>query len=272
MGSMQQGNDGKIQKMQFSAHCCFAYDHGIEDRRCLEILTKFLRSKSQGLAFYGHGKLLDSLIQFDPKLKSCIKFIIRDELTPGPALAGISAVSVENLPTSVQTVFLCETLTYPRMRMKRKLKNKKIELISPDNLVELDYKAIPLRAWIPCTENIYDETFEFPDISFLPGQDMLLIDCPSRNLSLMPNGLAYVHNALKKSGIQSQTVDLDIIIYHRYHLHRLLDTPGKIFTPGGKEMPDDPWMAEKMGLWDDPDVIDFFREEIREIVAKLISS
>ena len=57
---------------------------------------------------------------------------------------------------------------------------------------------------------------------------MLLVDCPARNLALMPNGLGYVHNALKKAGINFETFDLDIVTYHRYHIRRLFDEGGKI--------------------------------------------
>ena len=47
-------------------------------------------------------------------------------------------------------------------------------------------------------------------IEFRKNLDMLLLDCPARNLSMMPNGLGYVHNALKKTNINYQTFDLDM--------------------------------------------------------------
>ena len=60
----------------------------------------------------------------------------------------------------------------------------------------------------------------------------MLIDSPSRNLSLMPNGLGYVYNALKKEKLKFDILDLDIITYHRFHSKRIYDERGIIEFEG----------------------------------------
>src|SRR5262249_31691417 len=98
------------------------------------------------------------------------------------------------------------------------------------------------------------------------------IDCPARNLGLMPNGLGYVHNALKHVDVRWQTVDIDIILYHRFHTRRLFDEGGVVRLPGGRELPTDPWQAEHYDLWLDPEVIGHFECDIAEIVNKLAAA
>ena len=40
---------------------------------------------------------------------------------------------------------------------------------------------------------------------------------------MMPNGLGYVHNAVKKTGIRHVVYDVDIVGYHRYHMDRIFN-------------------------------------------------
>ena len=101
---------------------------------------------------------------------------------------------------------------------------------------------------------------------------MLLVDCPARNLALMPNGLGYVHNALKKAGINFETFDLDIVTYHRYHIRRLFDEGGKIVMPSGREMPTDPWQAENYDLWDNPEVLAYLSPIVEEAAAAIVKA
>ncbi len=260
----------KATQMRFSVNCCFAYDNGPEDKKCLEILGNYLSSKGDHMVFYRGGKFFNYLLNHAPHLKSLVRFVIEDDPSLfGSKSCGIPIISPDELPKQIKTVFLCETLTYPRVQMQKKLRPD-VEVVTPEILKDLNWHAIPERAWIPADETIYP--MDVPEIKFLPNQDLILIDCPSRNLSLMPNGLGYVHNALKKEGIKFQTLDLDIIMYHRFHIHRLFDTHGKVLTPGGKELPDDPWMAESMDVWDDPDALKYFQSEIDETVRALVKA
>ena len=87
-----------------------------------------------------------------------------------------------------------------------------------------------------------------------------------RNMALMPNGLAYVYNALKTAGVSFQMLDLDIILYHRFHMHRLLDGPET-------DAPDeDPWLAQNSIIWKEPATLEHFREDLDEAVEKIVAA
>ncbi|MBT7591148.1 MAG: radical SAM protein [Candidatus Scalindua sp.] len=260
-------NKIKATKVRFSANCCLAYDNGAEDRRCLQLVGDYLMSKDSGLAFYGYNKLCTYFFEHVPELRNHVNFIIEDDTSKhGIDTNGIKVISLNELPQDINTVFLCETLTIKLMQMRKNI-SKDLLSVTLDILKDFDWQVIPLRAWIPDYDTIYP--IDIPDFRFLPDQDLILIDCPSRNMSLMPNGLAYVHNALKKIGIEYQTVDLDIVLYHRYHTYRLFDTNGEIFTSDGHRMLDDPWMVEHYEEWQNPEFIEFFRPEIDEIIREL---
>ncbi len=263
----------KATKVRFSANCCFVYDHGIEDIRCLKLMGEYLISKGPGLAFYGCSKLCVYIFEHVPELKHHVSAIIEDDSSKhGSDVNGVQVMPLSKLPNDTKTVFLCETLTLHLMRMRRNLdmEGKDIVLLSPDILTDIDWRAIPLWAWIPDYDSIYP--IDIPEFEFLPNQDLILIDCPSRNMALMPNGLGYVHNALKKTGIEFQTVDLDLLLYHRYHTHRLFDTNGIIYTSDGHRMLDDPWLVEHYEEWQKPEFIEYFRPEIDEIINGLVNA
>jgi radical SAM superfamily enzyme YgiQ (UPF0313 family) len=258
--------DFKGQKVRFSSHCCFAFDGGEIDKNCFKAIGRYLLNGDLQLAMYGGGRFFKELIRHTPELISKIKYMIEDHSTQEASVdTGIPVISPEELPASIQTVFLCETLTFPRMQMQKKLASG-VNVLTPDILIEIDSteKVIPKRAWVPFIDNIYP--IEVPEIKFLPDQDLLLIDCPSRNLAFMPNGIGYVHNALKNTSVKHQTYDLDIIVYHRYHIHRLFDTHGTVVSQTGHEMPEDPWLTEAYEAWQNPETIEYFRPEIEEII------
>jgi radical SAM superfamily enzyme YgiQ (UPF0313 family) len=260
----------KSERVRFSANCCFAFDGSEEDRQCFEALGQYLIDQTEGLAVYGSGLFFKELLKNTPRLQSCLLFVIADEPDViGTEIEGLPVVPPRNLPDSIRTVFLCETLTFPRQQMKKNLPED-IKVLSPDLILEIAEDLIPKRAWTPLTETIYP--IDIPDIEFQTGQDLILIDCPSRNLSFMPNGLGYVNNALKKTSIQFQTLDLDIIVYHRFHMYRLLDTYGRVITPGGYEMPEDPWAVEAYEAWQETETMEYFRPEVNEIIAALVKA
>lgn len=137
-------------------------------------------------------------------------------------------------------------------------------------LAELYPTEVPSYAWGQYELSIYP--LDVPKIEFKDSLDVLLLDCPARNLSLMPNGLAYVHNALKKTEANYQTFDLDVITYHNYHIHRLHNLCDKVILPSGLEMPEDPWQAHNYDLWEMPEVIDYFGPLIVEVADKIAAA
>jgi len=268
--SYSREKDCRGIKLLFSPNRCFAFDGGEEDQRALAAIARFIKSK-KGFALAGCGELTKALLEPQLGLTAYISCVISDDpKLIGRELAGKPVVSVSEIPQDVRAVFHGQTLTVKRNYLARKIPPA-LEQFGAEVLTETDLEVIPSRAWFSDPDCIYPLN-TIPEIEFLPNQDLILIDCPARNLSLMPNGLAYVYNALKNADIVFQTVDLDIITYHRYHTYRLLDAKEPLTTPKGKPMRDDPWLAEYYDDWQDKDVIAYFNPELEEIVEKLIAA
>ncbi len=113
------------------------------------------------------------------------------------------------------------------------------------------------------TINIYPLCI--PPIKVEADLDLLLLELPPRYLPMMPNGVGYVSNNLKKIGIRFQTIDLNIITYHQFHSERIL---GKklIITSAGYEMKEDPWDNTNTAEWDRPEVLEYFLEKLEGVV------
>ncbi|MEW6386046.1 MAG: SDR family NAD(P)-dependent oxidoreductase [Thermodesulfobacteriota bacterium] len=111
-----------------------------------------------------------------------------------------------------------------------------------------------------------------PGIDFRPHQDLILLELPPRYMPMMPNGVGYVHNILKGTGIQFQTLDLNIICYHRFHARRIQGNQEEITLPSGYVVPKDPWDLVNTEKWSEPEMIAYFRPQIEEIVKALIEA
>jgi len=268
-------------RVAFSVHQCFAFDGRKADVDCLRVLGEHLKGQT-GLALYGTGRFLDYLLEHVPELRRHVVCVLKEKDATGAPdkIHNIPVVSIDQIPADVSTVFLCETLFVPRQQMARRLPAR-VTVIDPAILPELAPDVIPDRAWTPVVKNIYP--IDLPEIKFAKGMDLILIDCPSRNLALMPNGLAYVSNALKNTDVRYQIFDLDIIAYHRFHMHRLFDAGGRVTLPSGRVLPEDPWQAEHYDVWTSAsemattrhghsDVIDFFRPLIEETADALVEA
>src|SRR6266851_7422957 len=203
----------------FSPHQCFRFDGGDEDRQCIDMLADYL-VKQPGLALYGAGPLLSALVRLRPDVIKAAVLLVVDPEDGAVDAHGLPIAAPNALPDGVRTVFLCETLAYPRQRMRRRLPEG-VAVVDAEILGEIGGDRLPLRAWTPIPKHIYP--IDVPEIVLRPDLDMVMMDCPARNLALMPNGLGYVHNALKAANISFQTFDLDIVAYHRYHINRLFD-------------------------------------------------
>ena len=258
-------------RVRFSAHACFRRDYSPEARACLQLLGRYLASL-RGLAFYVDGlDFLNDLLVEVPELRSHIPCLIAHRPLDGlPGESRLPVVSPGDLPGHIENVFLCETRMFPRLQMRKRIPDG-VCIVEPDVITKYAVESIPASAWVPAArDTIYP--IDVPEIEFEHGLDFLLIDCPARNLGLMPNGVGYVHNALKHTDVRYQTRDLDILIYHRFHIRRLFDENGIVTLPGGKELPPDPWQAKHYDLWGDPDVLTYFQPEIDEITAKIVEA
>ncbi|MBC8506163.1 MAG: radical SAM protein [Chloroflexi bacterium] len=269
-------------RVVFSPHQCFAFDNGDEDIECLNALAAHLKN-CPGLVFIGSKKFINYFLQLMPDIGSYLVGVMPYD-NPGECNneRGLASVALDMglLPTTTQTVFICDTLTFPRVQIKQRLPMS-INVIEPTILAEISPEIIPARGWTPLQRNIYP--IAIPEIEFKTGLDFAIVDAPSRNLSLMPNGLAYLNNALKKTSVSFQILDLDIISYHRFHVHRLYDMGGHIVLPGDLALPEDPWQAEHYDLWTAAgggatgvtgrnEVLEFFRPLIDETIEALVQA
>jgi radical SAM superfamily enzyme YgiQ (UPF0313 family) len=265
-------------RVAFSPHLCFAFEDDPEEINCLRALGGHLQTLP-GLALIGPQHFIDYLFRHAPALRSSVAHIT---VTPDMRQRPIArpAKALAELPPSVATAFICEPMAFPRMELRRMLP-RGIEAADLTLLAEITPDAAPGRAWVPMPKNIYP--INIPGTELREGLDLVLLDCPSRNLALMPNGLAYVNNALKKTSVSFQIFDLDIIAYHRFHIHRLYDMGGRITLPSGRVLPEDPWQAEHYDVWSsgaetatkrggNNEVLDFFRPLIDEAANSVIEA
>ncbi len=266
-----QGERVAAAKLRFSAQKCFQSDS--IDAPCLNALGEHLQSRKGRLGLFGSGQFFSDLADHAPEVIEKADCLIVDATVDKKNLVnsrGLPVITPNEIHTrGLDIVFLCETRTFPRMQMRRALPEG-MEILCPDILPEIAWTAVPMRSWIANPFSIYP--IDVPEIEFKKDQDLILLDVPARNLALMPNGLAYIYNALKTLDISCQVFDTDIIVYHRYHIRRIFDEGGTVFLSDGSEMPLDPWQAENYELWMKPEVLEHFRSHIDEITSKLIEA
>ncbi len=218
-------------RVVFSAHQCFARDGGADDVRALRVLIEHL-SGQRGLAVFiaDAGSFLTYILKLFPSFRSLIRCVIVENYSVDGKVdfEGIPLTIPEELPDEVRAVFLCETRAYPCMRMRQALPPC-VRVIEPGIVRELALDQLPARAWVACVRDVI-YPMALPGFDFQSNLDLLLIDCPARNLGLMPNGLGYVHNALKHVNVRYQTCDVDILLYHRFHIRAPVRRRGH-YTP-----------------------------------------
>lgn len=110
---------------------------------------------------------------------------------------------------------------------------------------------------------------DIPIFNIKPNLDFLLLELPPRYMPMMPNGLGYVHNILTKCGINFQTIDANIIIYHRYHERRIRERLNPVMTSAGYKMVDDPWDNTHIAEWDKDEVVSHFMPDFEEILNEI---
>ena len=112
---------------------------------------------------------------------------------------------------------------------------------------------------------------DIPSIAIQPSLDFLLLELPPRYQPMMPNGIGHVHNILLKTGVRFQTVDVNVLMYHRYHQARILGR-APLVARGGYVMKDDPWDNTNTAEWEREDVLDFFWPEIADLLRQIVRS
>ncbi len=250
---------------QLCIHRLFAYDNGEDDLRCLAVLAEQCK-KHAPVLLYGMGKLAAYLLRHFPDLNEAVLVRVDDENADLPALVDIDSAAVNAVFIASTRYLTIEKLT----RNVRRYLGEDITLLGVADLRQLmPTDDIPARAWRSPEYSIYP--IDIPAIEFEDDLDFILLDLPARFLGMMPNGLGYVHNILKGTGIRFQTMDLDMIFYHRYHSQRVLDGLDEVITPSGYIMQREPWAIDLVTEeWAKPELIDYFQNDIDELITAII--
>jgi len=243
-----------------------AYDDGADDLRCLDVLKQLVVQHAP-VCFYGMGALSNYLLKHFPELRESVAEYIDDD-------SGNSYPSIESVGNKqCNCVFIGSTQYLVIDKLSRKAKKafgNDAKLISLYDLQSvMSPELIPSRAWINQEYNIYP--IAIPPIEIQEDLDFVLLDLPARFLGMMPNGLGYVHNILASTGARFQTLDMDMILYHRYHTKRIMDGLDKVVTKDGYEMKREPWTLELVEEeWEKSQVIDYFQDDLDELISELV--
>jgi hypothetical protein len=106
-----------------------------------------------------------------------------------------------------------------------------------------------------------------PPVRVQAELDFLLLHLPPFD-GMLPNGLAYVHNALRRAGVRFQTVDLNILLCHRYYQRMSLGR-GPMVTESGYVMPESMWGLDDHSAWEREEVLDFFWGELGDTIEQI---
>jgi len=107
-----------------------------------------------------------------------------------------------------------------------------------------------------------------PEIKVVDKLDFLLLDLPA-SYSLLRAGFGYVHEILKRQGIHHQALDLNMILYCHFHKHRIMDRPNSLRKFPGYKLSSDPWSPLMIDEWCKPEIIEYFRSDIEELLSEI---
>ncbi len=289
------------QSKQFCLHQVLSYDDSPDDTRYLDAFARYLpplhrhlsSEKNSELAIYGAGKLIRYILDRYPEVVELVSCIVDDNPTKqGSEIQGVSVIPLENLPETVENVFIASTKVLSMTQMQKALKEKRgtANCFDLSIIKQLQPGAVPARAWRDDEPNIYP--IEIPEVKFEKGKDMLLLEMPPRHFPFMPYGLGCVHNILQSTGIDFQTMDLNIIWYHRYHMARIMDGVKKPDWLEGDQI--DPWSTTTAQTWEKSETsnnrcnvnnsgnsntrqhsypaVNYFREQLDEVIEAIVEA
>ncbi len=255
------------------------FDAAIQDfNQAIAYKDKFGRNELQevhrgrGWANYHKGNFAEAISDFNEALKNVMdsEYHVLKHIYQGRSWAyyrlGMLSKALEDFKKTKgflsSSKFLAKAylaLWVFDSRIKHKLKNMWDENVASfygkTSLEYYDWRGYPCA---------------IPTLDVQPNLDFLLLELPPRYRPIMPNGLGYVHNILANCGINFQTIDANIILYHRYHERRLREKLDPVISPSGYKMAEDPWDSANMGEWDKDDVIDYFWPDLEELLEGII--
>jgi len=100
--------------------------------------------------------------------------------------------------------------------------------------------------------------------------DFLVLELPPRYQPMMPNGLGYLYNVLRTADIRFRMIDLNIVMYHRYHSRRILDKVEIPVRLNGKQ--EDPWDSTNALEWYREEVLDYFWPDLRGVLDQIVAA
>jgi radical SAM superfamily enzyme YgiQ (UPF0313 family) len=252
LSKIYAGLSGLAAVKEFIPYQCIRFDDSREDNLRLAAIASFV--VSGGWSLYGEDSFINSLIKINPELAKIV--ITKTDL------CGDGSVS---LP---RRIFICSLKCEGILRRCDEVhrSDPSIETETVACLQTVNPDLIPKEAYAARWSAVYP--FRIPSIDVREGLDFLLLDLPA-SYSLFRVGFGYVHEILKRSGMLHQTIDLNIVLYHRYHMHKAMDLPGTLQTSSGYLLPDDPWGPLSVDEWCSSEMIEFFRPEIEELLADI---
>lgn len=233
-------------------------------------ISQVLCASPGPVAVYGSHDSISALLELSPGLRERVRCRLVDyEGQTDHFSMDVPTCLPAALPPEIRTIYF-NVPGFQRARGMRKRLREGLEIVSPEQVGAQFPDCVPMRAWAEQTDSVYP--LDIPEIVMPSGLDFLLLDLPAKNMGFMPNGLAYVHNELRRTGLRSATFDLDIVVYHRFHMRRLLDAPWSLTTRSGSPIPEDPWRGEHANLWKDENFRQLFEDDMEEFYAALIAS
>jgi radical SAM superfamily enzyme YgiQ (UPF0313 family)/glycosyltransferase involved in cell wall biosynthesis/predicted O-methyltransferase YrrM len=241
--------------MEFIPARCIRFDDSLADKGCLVALGSFIGKCPGAWGLYGDSQFIDALLTACPTLLSDVAI-----------LENLGCDRNNSVPDNI---FICSTSAERTHRY-----HKNLSSFVPDEriytvaiLENIAPHSIPEDAYQPeINKGIYPVLI--PELSLHEELDFLLLDLPA-SYSLLRVGFGYVHELLKGLGVRHQTVDLNSIIYHRFHMSRLLDRSENKVSETGYVIPEDPWSPFAIDEWEKQELVEYFSDEIATFLAEV---
>lgn len=251
-----------------------AFDDGTDDQRVLDAIADRLAKCERTVAIYGVGRLTHALLARHRGLLDRIEHFVDDDSARRAEVVGGRCIEDPSVLSDFDGItFVASTRHLSTRRMRRRLSalTEQPAVLLGEIAGSMPLAEIPARAWLEAQNSIYP--IEIPEIELESGLDVALFDLPPRFFCSMPNGLGYVHNVVQSTGARLQTIDLDLVFYHRWHSQRIFDGEGEVIAPSGHRMKHDPWAIDVIwDEWEKPEMRAFFEPWVAELVSAVITA
>jgi len=218
------------------------FDGGNKDSQLLSNIVGLLdREGVNKIALFGTNEVTRYILSVSEQLSDKVACIVESSASDAAGNNFTKSIVDINAIPCVDAIWITSQEYLNFLDAKDLIIENKlnVRIFSWDELVgKLPEEEQPQHSFRDTQYHIYP--IDIPPIKFSPNLDFLLVDLPARFLGMLPNGLGYVHNILNSIGCNFETVDLDMIFYHRYHSRRLLDAESVLHSPGGQVLPLDP--------------------------------